>query len=276
MIRINLLPFRAARKREDIRRQVSISGLLLLLVFVVLVVWFIAINNNASDLKNQQASKTAELDGYKKELEELKNLEKMIKETQTKLDVIKELEKGKTGPVLLLSAIADAVPANKLWLTSLKEGNGASDLKNQEASKTAELEGYKKELEELKNLEKMIKETQTKLDVIKELEKGKTGPVLLLSAIADAVPANKLWLTSLKEGNGTLTLTGTAMDNETVALFMNNLEASKDVISAVELKSATGKEIPQYKLKVSDFALECKTYAYKTEKKKAASKPKGK
>lgn len=198
MIRINLLPFRAARKREDIRRQVSISGLLLLLVFVVLVVWFIAINNNASDLKNQQASKTAELDGYKKELEELKNLEKMIKETQTKLDVIKELEKGKTGPVLLLSAIADAVPANKLWLTSLKEGNG------------------------------------------------------------------------------TLTLTGTAMDNETVALFMNNLEASKDVISAVELKSATGKEIQQYKLKVSDFALECKTYAYKTEKKKAASKPKGK
>jgi type IV pilus assembly protein PilN len=198
MIRINLLPFRAARKREDIRRQVSISGLLLLLVFVVLVVWFIAINNSASDLKNQ------------------------------------------------------------------------------EASKTAELEGYKKELEELKNLEKMIKETQTKLDVIKELEKGKTGPVLLLSAVADAVPANKLWLTSLREGNGTLTLTGTAMDNETVALFMNNLEASKDVISAVELKSATGKEISQYKLKVSDFALECKTYAYKTEKKKAASKPKGK
>jgi type IV pilus assembly protein PilN len=198
MIRINLLPFRAARKREDIRRQVSISGLLLLLFLVILAVWFIAINNNASDLKNQVTSKTAEL------------------------------------------------------------------------------EGYKKELEELKNLEKMIKETQTKLDVIKELEKGKTGPVLLLSAIADAVPANKLWLTSLKEGGGTLALTGTAMDNETVALFMNNLEASKNVISSVDLKSATGKEIPQFKLKVSDFALECKTYAYKAEKKKTETKPKGK
>jgi type IV pilus assembly protein PilN len=198
MIRINLLPFRAARKREDIRRQVSISGLLLLLFLVILAVWFIAINNNASDLRNQ------------------------------------------------------------------------------ETSKTAELEGYKKELEELKNLEKMIKETQTKLDVIKELEKGKTGPVLLLSAIADAVPANKLWLTSLKEGGGTLTLTGTAMDNETVALFMNNLEASKDVISSVDLKNATGKEIPQYKLRVSDFSMECKTYAYKAEKKKTETKKKGK
>jgi type IV pilus assembly protein PilN len=190
MIRINLLPFRAARKRENIRRQVSISGLMFLMFLIILSVWFISIKTTVADLKNQ------------------------------------------------------------------------------ETSKTTELEGYKKELEELKNLEKMIKETQSKLDVIKELEKGKTGPVLLLSAVADAVPVNKLWLTSFKEVGGTLTLTGTAMDNETIALFMNNLEAAKDVISApVDLKSATLKEIPQYKLKVSEFVLECKTYAYKAEKK---------
>lgn len=198
MIRINLLPFRAARKREDIRRQVSISGLLFLLFLVILAVWFISIKNNLSDLKAKQTSENAEL------------------------------------------------------------------------------EGYKKELEEIKNLDKLIKETQTKLDVIHELEKGKTGPVLLLSAIADAVPVNKLWLTTFKESSGTLTLTGMAMDNETIALFMNNLNAAKNVISPpVELKSATLKEIPQYKLKVSDFVLECKTYAYKTVK-KAEAKPKGK
>jgi type IV pilus assembly protein PilN len=197
MIRINLLPFRAARQRENIRRQVSISGLLFLLSLVILAVWFFSIKNNVSDLKTQ------------------------------------------------------------------------------ETNKKAELESYQKDLEEIKKQEKMIKETETKLGVIKELEKGKTGPVLLLSAIADAVPVNKLWLTSLKEGNGTLTLTGMAMDNETVALFMSNLEAAKDMISSVELKSAIGKEIQQYKLRVSDFVLECKTYAYKAEKKSAA-KPKGK
>ena len=106
------------------------------------------------------------------------------------------------------------------------------------------------------------------------MKKGKTGPVLLLSAIADAVPKDKLWLTSLKEGNGTLTLTGTAMDNETVALFMNNLEAAKDIITSVDLKSAIQKEIN--KLKVSDFALECKTYAYKPETKKAYNEEKRK
>jgi type IV pilus assembly protein PilN len=197
MIRINLLPFRAARKREDIRRQVSISGLLFLLFIVVLGVWFISLATNVSGLKSQ------------------------------------------------------------------------------ETNKKVELESYQKELQEIKDREKRIKEIQAKLDVIHELEKGKTGPVLLLSAIADAVPRQKLWLTSLKEGNGTLTLTGIAMDNETVALFMNNLENAKSVITSVDLKSAILKEIPQYRLKVSDFALECKTYAFKAEK-KAETKKKGK
>jgi type IV pilus assembly protein PilN len=194
MIRINLLPFRAARKRENVRRQVSISGLMLLLVFLLLLGWFISLSSNVSELKAT------------------------------------------------------------------------------ENNKKVELEGYKKELEEIKKLEAAIKEINSKLDVINTLKKGKTGPVLLLSAIADAVPKEKLWLTSLKESNGVLSLSGTAMDNETVALFMNNLEAAKGTITAVDLKGTKLKEIN--KLKVSDFTLECKTYAYKPEPKKVDTKKK--
>lgn len=196
MIRINLLPFRAARKRENIRRQLSISGLLFLLFLLLLGVWFIKISSTLSELKDTESSKKTELAGYQKELAEIKKLEKDIKEINTKLDVIKDLEKGKTGPVLLLSTIADAVPKDKLWLTSLSEGNGK------------------------------------------------------------------------------LTLTGTAMDNETVALFMNNLEAAKEVITSVGLKSVTLKELKDYNLKVADFSLECRTYDYKAETKKTDTKKK--
>lgn len=198
MIRINLLPFRAARKRENIRRQASISGLMFLLFILLLVVWSVSLMTKASDLKGD------------------------------------------------------------------------------ETQKKAELQSYQKELDELKNTEKMIKEITTKLNVINELKKGKTGPVLLLSTISDAVPKDKLWLTSLTESNGKLTLAGTAMDNETIALFMTSLEAAKDIISSVELKGITSKEIQKYKL--SDFELECKTYAYKDETKttKNAEKKKGK
>jgi type IV pilus assembly protein PilN len=184
MIRINLLPFRAARKKENIRRQVTIY--VLCTVFAVLVMAYYAIQLNIE-------------------------LNRLIDEEQ-RLQV--------------------------------------------------ELKGYEATIRKINELEKKIKEIKTKLAVIKELEKNKTGPVHLLDEIAMAVPKEKLWLTSLKESAGTLKLTGTAMDNETVALFMTNLEKS-DYIGAVELQSARLRYLPAYKLRVSDFVLDCKTYAYK-------------
>jgi len=178
MIKINLLPFRAARKRENIKRQITFYLAVVALTLVLIVVTFTRVTSKASDLKAQ--------------------------ENQVK----------------------------------------------------TELAAFKKELDEIKDLEKRIKEIKTKLNVIKDLEKGKTGPVLLLADVADAVPRNMLWLTSYKESKGTLTLTGTAMDNETVALFMNNLEDGEQ-IGTVDLESAKLRDIPQYGLKVSDFVLKC-------------------
>ena len=184
MIRINLLPFRAARKKENIRRQLMIYGL---------------------------------------------------------------------SVVCLLSLMGWSF----IHLTTT-----LSDLKIEEENKQKELKTYEATIRKIADLEKKIKEIRAKLEVIRELERNKTGPVHLLDEIAMAVPKEKLWLSTMKETKGSLTLTGTAMDNETVALFMTNLEKS-DYISDVDLQSAKLREIKEYKLNVSDFALECKTYAYK-------------
>ena len=184
MIKINLLPFRAARKRENIKRQVTVYALSSILALLVLG-----------------------------------------------------------------------------WI-SIQLFSKASDLKNEEKRLNAELATFKAELDEIKSLERKIAEIKTKLNVIKDLEKGKTGPVFLLSDVAGAVPKDKLWLTSFSEKKGSLKLKGTAMDNETVALFMDNLKKTEH-IESVDLESAVLRDIPQYNLKVSDFVLDCKTYAYK-------------
>jgi Tfp pilus assembly protein PilN len=76
-----------------------------------------------------------------------------------------------------------------------------------------------------------------------------------------AVPKEKLWISNLAESAGVLKLAGTAMDNETVALFMTNLERS-EYIHSVELVSAKLQHLAQQRLNVADFTLECKTYAY--------------
>ncbi|MBW1998369.1 MAG: PilN domain-containing protein, partial [Deltaproteobacteria bacterium] len=152
-----------------------------------------------------------------------------------------------------------------------KINSTAGSLKKEEERVTRELKKYQKTISKIRQLEKKIKEINAKLNVIKELEKKKTGPVHLLEEITYAVPKDKLWLNSLKESGGKLTLSGTAMDNETVALFMTNLENS-EYINSVELQSTRMRSLPQYRLSVSDFVLECKTYAYREKVKKTAKR----
>lgn len=184
MIRINLLPFRAARKKENIRRQISVFVLSVVCLALLMGFVFLNLSRNVAALETDMSSKKKELATY--------------------------------------------------------------------AETT-------KKIEELK---KKIAEVRAKLNVIKELESKKTGPVLLLDELSMAVPKEKLWLTDLNEKNGILTLKGTAMDNDTVALFMTNLENAKHIVS-VDLQTAKLNNLPKYKLNVVDFVLTCKTYAHK-------------
>jgi len=195
MIKINLLPFRAARKKENIRRQISIYFLTVVFVLAVTGYYFLKLNRDISRLENLRAQKKNELATY--------------------------------------------------------------------AQTTKKISALRKKISEIKK----------KLGVIHELEEKKTGPVLLLDEIATAVPKDQVWLTSLSEREGILTLKGTARDNETVALFMTNLEKQKH-INSVDLNSAQLKELKSHGINVTDFVVTCKTYAYKEPAKPKPTKPK--
>jgi type IV pilus assembly protein PilN len=197
MIRINLLPFRAARKIENVKRQITIYILTVVLVLVGIGYFFWSLSSELSELKKE---------------------EKKIQ---------------------------------------------------------AELSRHDKEIKLLDEYERRIDELNAKLEVIKDLEMKKTGPVHLLDEVGMAVPSQQLWLTSFEEKEGMLVLKGTAMDNETVARFMTNLEKS-DYISSVDLQSSRMRTLPRYELRVSDFVLNCRTYAFKEPDATLESKGKAK
>ena len=94
--------------------------------------------------------------------------------------------------------------------------------------------------------------------------------MILLAEIAMAVPLDRLWLNSILETGGRLTLQGTAMDNHTVALFMTQLEKAPH-INTVDLDRTTLKFFPEYKRRASDFLLTCNT-AYAEAKPEIAPK----
>jgi len=195
MIKVNLFPFRAARIKENIRRQVTIYLLSMIFIILASSYFYLDLNNKVNTLREERDVKQKELDSFK--------------DTNIKIAA----------------------------------------------------------------LTKTIAAVEVKLKTIKRLEKGKTGPVKLLDDIVMSVPEDKLWLTTLKEQKGTLILNGTAMDNETVADFMNKLQNTKS-INSVQLVRTMQKKITGFDLSLKDFSLNSKTYAFKEKTLPKAGKKK--
>jgi len=129
MIKINLLPFRAARRKENIRRQITVYALSVVLVFLVAGYLFLDVTTTLSALANEKAAQKKELNKYADTIKKIKAIEKKVAEIEEKLNVIKELEKNKTGPVRLLDEIAMAIPKDRLWLKSIQEKKGSLSLR---------------------------------------------------------------------------------------------------------------------------------------------------
>jgi type IV pilus assembly protein PilN len=121
MIRINLLPFRKVKRRENLRMQISVF--ILSVVFVVIVLAFLGIikSGQLEDVKAKNASLNKELKSYAEILKKIDDLKRSRKDLQGKLDVIRGLEAQKAGPVQLFDEICMAVPDGSLFLKSLSE-----------------------------------------------------------------------------------------------------------------------------------------------------------
>lgn len=119
MIRINLLPFRAARRKENVRRQVSIFVLSLILVLLVLSVGHFWLGAKQKSLTADVARVKKEIESYKEKNREIQELERKLKDLEQRTAVIKDLEKNRFGPVHVLDEMTTAVVEERMWLTRL-------------------------------------------------------------------------------------------------------------------------------------------------------------
>lgn len=120
MIRINLLPVRAAKKKETARFQLAVAGLITFMFIVVSLGVYLMVRNQASALAQEITADKAELEDLAKKLGELSQIEEEKGVVQEKLDTIAKLEEGKNGPIKLFKVIANALP-EKAWLASIRE-----------------------------------------------------------------------------------------------------------------------------------------------------------
>ncbi len=120
MIKVNLLPFRAARKKENIRRQVSIFLLSIMFVALCMYYYNISLNNklNAYNVKTENIrNEVAKYNKITKEVEDIKNRLDILNK---KIGVIKNLELNRKEPVQLLDTMTFTVIPKRMWFTNLE------------------------------------------------------------------------------------------------------------------------------------------------------------
>ena len=175
MIQINLLPVRAERRKEFIRKQLSIAALTMFFTIAVMSLFFYKIQAH-----------------YNKTKSTLERTNKQIKQLEP---IIKKIEQ------------------------------------------------YKKQKDEVSK----------KIAVIIDLDRYRLAPVVTLSDLNRLRP-EKLWFTSLMEKGQHLTISGVAVDNETIVNFLNNLKQSTTLKKAdlILLRSQTIQE-----LQLKEFTISC-------------------
>ncbi len=120
MIRINLLPFRAARKKENIRRQVSIFMLSLAFMLIIFFYYNSRLGNKVDSLNANIKHTKTELAKYNKINDEIAQIKKKLSNLKKKVAVMKTLEANRFEPTRLLDVMTQVVVPKRMWFTSLE------------------------------------------------------------------------------------------------------------------------------------------------------------
>jgi type IV pilus assembly protein PilN len=120
MIRINLLPFRAARKKENVRRQVSVFILTMFLVLAALSWFHISLGARVEDAQRRVEETRGELKKLEAQLKEIERIRKVLDTIQRKTAVIEDLELNREAAVRLMAAMTQVVIRDRLYLTRLR------------------------------------------------------------------------------------------------------------------------------------------------------------
>jgi type IV pilus assembly protein PilN len=123
MIHINLLPVRAAKKREFGRQQLLLFGLILLGALLGNYTWWKAERDSLSALEQRIVSTRNEIAQLEKTIGEVKSITQDKKALEDKLKILDTLKKGRTGPVKVMDELATIIP-NRAWILEYTEQGG--------------------------------------------------------------------------------------------------------------------------------------------------------
>lgn len=157
--------------------------------------------------------------------------------------------------ILLFCVIAVLAVASVIYVITLGKISAAQ---NEIEKSDAELKQLKAKIGEIDNIKKLQADVKKKLDILNQLRHDKAGPANRWAKLSDAVP-DKLWVTKYAETAGKVSIGGETFNEDTIAAFMRNLQASGEFTN-VELVVSQQEESKGTKTKKFDINCVIKSF----------------
>ena len=123
MIRINLLPVRASKKRELGRQQIVVLVAVLAMAGAGNWFWYSQKDTEVSRLDQRINSTRDDIAKLEKTIGEVKSITAEKKALEDKLKILDNLKKGRTGPVKVMDELSSIIPA-RVWINDYTEQAG--------------------------------------------------------------------------------------------------------------------------------------------------------
>jgi len=127
MIRINLLPVREARRKANVVQQATLLGVTAAVTLVAIGIFHWMLLHQISSAQARLAEMNRQIEQFKPQVAQVEEFRARKQAMQQKLDVIKRLDRARSGPVHVLDELATRTP-ERLWITKLVAKSGALTL----------------------------------------------------------------------------------------------------------------------------------------------------
>ncbi len=130
---------------------------------------------------------------------------------------------ARQGDVILMIVLAvAALVVGTQWYLLTSKRSDLREVERERRRERDELLVYIKKVEELEARREALRH---KISVINELKRNQQGPVRIMDEVSRALP-ELVWLTSLTLKGTDVAISGVAMDENAVANYISNLDAS--------------------------------------------------
>lgn len=170
---------------------------------------------------------------------------------------VRQLKKiAKARNQLLVFFLVFCVVLALLGATGVLLAAKITELNEDIVAKTNEKKSFDKVVQEIAELEKRRLDLNNKIKIINQLKTDSSLTVHVLDDVAQIIDNKRMWITSFKQNGGSLALSGYALDNKTIAEFMDNLKLDSEYVNGVSLsntslKNVSGKGLKSFSISAS-------------------------